>query len=102
MPIVSSITKYLGWKFLAGAATGVAATYLARPALVTAVKGGLYLEHQAVSVYTEAKTEFGKILAEAQQPKGGGVSMAEVLSELRQLRNEIAVLKAGLPSKPAA
>jgi hypothetical protein len=104
------IFKKIGWKFFAaGAATAIVGSRYVRPAMVTVVKGGMNLTNAAANTWNEAKAQTSKLVAEASEMRHadsaavmGGDYSADIMSELRALRADIASVKAEMATKAPA
>lgn len=82
--------------FLLGTAATMVVGSVARPLLVSAVRGGLQLTGFVTGIVTDAMTEVNKIKAEAAtgHPPTSGAVMADVMAEIQKLRAEVAAAKA--------
>ncbi len=81
----------LKWSsFWAGTAAAVVGSALARPLLVSAVRAGYEVVDAANGVWTDAKAEAARVKNEAR---------AGSSSEIQQLRDEVAALRAQLAKK---
>ena len=90
------IFKKVGWKFFAaGATTAYLGGGLVRSALVSTVKTGLGAKEAAAGVWNQAKTETATLVAEASHLRATeGAAATNTMQELRQLREDVASLKA--------
>jgi len=97
------IFKRVGWKFFAaGAATAYVAGSMVRPALVSAVKTGLTAKEAAAGVWNQAKAETANLFAEASHLRAAqGATGGDIIQELRQLREDVASLKAQVAGRPS-
>lgn len=94
------IFKKVGWKFFAaGAATAYVGGGMLRPALVTAVKTGIGAKEAAASVWNQAKAETATVFAEASHLRTAEASAVDIVHELRQLREDVASLKAQVANR---
>jgi len=96
------IFKRVGWKFFtAGAATAYFGGGLIRPALVSAVKTGLAAKDAAAGVVNQARTEATNLFTEASHLRSSEGAASNIVQELRQLREEVASLKAHVAGRPS-
>lgn len=96
--------KRINWTNIAmGAATATVGGAIARPVLVSVVKAGLGATALASDVWDQARTETSKIREEAQSARAADAQSADLHTEVQQLRDELASVKAQLASssKPA-
>lgn len=101
------IFKKIGWKFFAvGAATAIVGSRYVRPAAVSLAQGGLLLSDKATSTWNEAKAQTSKLVAEAQEIRkakpAGETANADILAEIRALREDVASVKAEVAAKASA
>ena len=101
--MLSWLLKRWSWKsFAAGAGAAVFGGTIARPALVTAVKAGMDIQDRAAETFRQAQAGAARIRDEAASLRAsGGTSSghAELLSELKSLREEISALKSNYASR---
>lgn len=94
------IFKKVGWKFFAaGAATAYVGGNLVRPVLVSAVKAGLSAKDAAAGVWNQARSETANVFAEASHLRAAESSAVDIIHELKQLREDVASLKAQVASR---
>ncbi len=101
--MLSWMLRKFSWKSCAiGAAVTVVGGSIARPILVQVVKAGMDLSSIAADAWNQAAAETAKIRAEASQQRAGQNKMEALLSEIRQLREDVAAVKSGFgTSRPS-
>jgi len=106
------IFKKVGWKFFAvGAATALVGSKFVRPAAVSLVQGGLSLSDAAASTWNEAKAQTSRLVADANALRhappatafaDGETVGADILAEIRALRDDLAAVKADVAAQGKA
>ena len=84
-------------QFAVGAVASVVAIKVARPILVEVVRVGYKLKDLTGGALTAAKTEFGKIAADAKavrQDPGPAAEMADLRAQVKALQTQLAAKKA--------
>jgi len=88
-----SLTIGRAGSFGLGAAVAVVGAIIARPLIVEAMRGGYAATDAVKGAWDQAKVEAGRVKQEAL----AGREADQMESELQQLRNEVASLRAQLP-----